>query len=124
VISLVDSTGARVSALSAEITMPVRGNWVAHVELGTDAPVAAGPCTLEVERDGELGTVDVFAGTLRYGGTWQGRTSAVVVGGAGGLVAPGPASALRGQERDDPGGARRRRTCSRSLARSSPARPT
>lgn len=87
-ISIVDSAGTRTEALSAEITMPLRGNWVAHVELGSDAPPAAGKVTLEVERDGELGTVDRFVGTLRYGSTWQGRSSAVLVGGAGGLVVP------------------------------------
>lgn len=86
-ISIVDATGARHEGLACEITMPLRGNWIARATIGIDTPPVAGQCTIEIERDGEPGVVDTFVGTLRYGSTWQGRADLVIVGGGGGLIA-------------------------------------
>ena len=105
-ITLIDSAGVRHTGLSGVLSMPLRGAWTACVETGDDA-APEGPCTLEIERTGAAAPgVDTFVGTIRYGGTWQGRSEVVVVGGAARLrfdlepkhfaarVAPVPAELL------------------------------
>jgi len=85
VITLVDASGKRHRGLSCELSMPVRGNWVAHVETGDDV-APEGAVTLEIARDNGAG-LDTFTGTVRHGAPWAGRSEVVVVGGAGGLLA-------------------------------------
>lgn len=84
-LTLTDSTGAVFDALTAELSMPERGNWVARVEFGDDAAPVVGSAILTLQRDGDAGS-DTFTGFVRYGGSWQGRSEVQMVGGAGGLL--------------------------------------
>lgn len=83
-VEIRDAAGKRHRGLSLELTMPLRGAWVAHVETGDDVAVE-GPVVIELARDNGAG-LDTFTGTVRHGGVWAGRSEVVVVGGAGGLL--------------------------------------
>lgn len=63
--------------LTAELTWPRIGAWRADVEVDTEEPLEG---SVEIDLGG-----GVFAGTVVRSGTIGGRTSARVVGGAGGL---------------------------------------
>jgi len=69
--------------LSGRLTMPLLGNWTAHLELGESA-VPAGAVTIELAVEG--GAPVVWSGYVDHGDTWQGRQKLVVMGGAGGLT--------------------------------------
>lgn len=70
---------------SGLLRLPLRGNWVAHVEFGfPEAP--SGEASLVFTR--EDGTTDVFSGLIRRSGILEGSetVTATLVGGAGGLL--------------------------------------
>lgn len=83
--TLQPSQGALLEVLSGSLTLPPWGAWLAHLELGVEVPVASQVVIQVAREDGAAPTL--FAGTVIDGGGYEGRAPAVVMGGAGGLLA-------------------------------------
>lgn len=70
--------------LVGDVTLSLHGQWVAHLELSGDLELS-GPVALTLAGENDAADAD-FVGYIRRSRAWQGRTRAVVVGGAGGLL--------------------------------------
>jgi hypothetical protein len=82
-VTLTTAAGS-VDVLTGDVTLPTRGAWTAHLEIAGDVELSgAATMTLAGENDAEPET---FVGFVRRSKPWQGRTRAVIVGGAGGLL--------------------------------------
>jgi len=71
--------------LGGQLNAPIRGPWIARIELDADAPFPTGTATIVLARDGG-GAPASYVGTITHASTWQGRAKAVVMGGAGRLL--------------------------------------
>jgi hypothetical protein len=81
------SSGKAAGVLAGDIAMPARGNWIAHLEVGTEAPFVDGDLVKVVVAgdEGKQAANAFFFGFVRRVGSWGGRSRLVVAGGAGGL---------------------------------------
>jgi hypothetical protein len=89
-VVIIPSAGPPVAVLSGDLVLPIRGNWVAHLETGAGTSPAEGDrVAILVAGDKARRTPDAtFVGTVRRSRPWAGRHELVVVGGAGGLADP------------------------------------
>lgn len=83
-VILTDSIGEVYEVHEAEIELPSRGTWIAHLETVAETSIS-GRVTITIQHGGELAAT--FVGTVVDGLPYEGRAPLVVVGGAGGLAA-------------------------------------
>lgn len=72
-----------LDVLDGEVTIPLEGAWVAHLDLGEDVAPELGRATLQIAR--EDGAPVLFEGTIVASDTFEGRACVELVAGAGAI---------------------------------------